>query len=1127
MAIDYTKIDQDEVKAELITLLKQTDTFKNANFVGTALHDFVNSLSYVSSLYGFYLNQIANEPFIDSAKQFKNINRIASSLMYNPVGLGSAKVNIGSSLSKDYVLNNTEGFIEIPSYTLFPSNVASERFGRFGFTNVKTMSVQVKQFGVSQVRQENFKYNGKVLGSNLEVDKMFIEAFTKNPIHFIDANGAVSTHEDIVKSSGDANLINFKVNTEYSLFFRNGQLVVGNKTTEIQDDEISRFKISSKRVITFTQTFTNNRLYKGRLGFKNLEYVKVRAIPYPGAPGSVGKMELVVPQDVPAFQVLYKGEIFNFSSDRELIIRSEDIPGSFFDGNTDVSVVLDITNPLEKDYGAKLILKKPQDLLNTDVVIAEIPANNTLDARGNLLVNENEFLQGDSASGVLSFESDETVKRVVFETPFDFGLPTPEIPSTSAKNYAIYMYANDTVRTFYTNKTTRGFNIHVEDAVGFEGDIMWKVVAYEKNIVQSMLIDSTEFLGGIDPTNYSLILQPSVNANVWVREASENNFIIDSDVAFIGEVDFMVVEDKDFRNAPEPKEVGQVFVPKEETEVVVLFNTPRTSADYQVFLQASDNVNVWPIKKSIAGFVIKIEKDTDFSGAIDWQAYESAKAGTTFFGGAQGYTQEPNVTFVDLPETTNLGLLEQGVARLTMIDETGLVNTLVNSMNADIIIDQDIYPGLNFRIKEATISYNNIQVFVEDVKSGTWVEYSSAEDYRRPIDELSNVFYVRVDKDGYITVRFGNDDFRGKDPKGSKIAIIGLDSVGTDGNIEDGMLSSETIPSLNFQVSDIVTDQVFKSLLDLLRIKESVFRGGQSIPIQDYRGQSVSADDFQIIQLDKGYGGTNPEGIEDIRVNSQFSYRSQNRLVTKEDYEKSVLANFKSMVESVSVFNYKEIDGTGLFDLGKEPSRYFNTLFFLMVPTFGKGFTFLQRKTIKSYLDEKTRKVTGIDSVILEPNFVEIDVVVLYSVAENSSPIIAQNDLYSSIYSFFDRGSRALGETITVSQLRNAIQSEHLSGLEIQLKRDEDDLLSAADYDVDIKPDEYEDAFEEVAAKKLDDAVKRELRNLIGKGVVEIKQPLFDVQKENGEREWLFVNDVALGKFEFPVLGDIVIERKV
>jgi len=65
-----------------------------------------------------------------------------------------------------------------------------------------------------------------------------------------------------------------------------------------------------------------------------------------------------------------------------------------------------------------------------------------------------------------------------------------------------------------------------------------------------------------------------------------------------------------------------------------------------------------------------------------------------------------------------------------------------------------------------------------------------------------------------------------------------------------------------------------------------------------------------------------------------------------------------------------------------------------------------------------------------------------------------------------------------------------------------------------------------VQERKLQEVMKREIRNLVGKGLIELKQPLFDVQYPSGERKWIFTGDVQLGRFEFPVLGDLVIERK-
>ena len=74
--INYTLIDQDEITKELISLLQQTPSFKNANFSGTVLYDLANVLGYNASLFGFYLNNIANEPFLDTARQYKNQSEI-------------------------------------------------------------------------------------------------------------------------------------------------------------------------------------------------------------------------------------------------------------------------------------------------------------------------------------------------------------------------------------------------------------------------------------------------------------------------------------------------------------------------------------------------------------------------------------------------------------------------------------------------------------------------------------------------------------------------------------------------------------------------------------------------------------------------------------------------------------------------------------------------------------------------------------------------------------------------------------------------------------------------------------------------------------------------------------------
>jgi hypothetical protein len=162
----------------------------------------------------------------------------------------------------------------------------------------------------------------------------------------------------------------------------------------------------------------------------------------------------------------------------------------------------------------------------------------------------------------------------------------------------------------------------------------------------------------------------------------------------------------------------------------------------------------------------------------------------------------------------------------------------------------------------------------------------------------------------------------------------------------------------------------------------------------------------------------------------------------------------------------------------------------------------------------------------LEPIFIPIDLV-LYSNKAGTSPTEARNDIIAGIRSFFERSNRKLGDSITVEAVRNSISPTLINSLSIQLYRDEKQQNTPSDYDVDITPDQYQDPFADVQKQKLQDAIRTELRNLISKGIIQISQPLFDVQDTDGTRNWIYSGDVNLGRFEFPLLGEIVIERKV
>jgi hypothetical protein len=1126
--INYTKTDQDEVRDELITNLKNTPSFKDANFTGTVLYDLANTLSYNAALYGFYVNQVANEPFIDTAKQYKNINRISKTQNYNPIGKGSAIVAVSSRLSKTYSLNNMEGFIEIPAYTQFPSTKSTTTGESFAFVNEKPLIVQVSQFGMNTVRETDLEYTGEVTGTTLDATKLTIIGQSKKPIQIVINSSTIEVVETTMVSEAHETLTTFVTDTVYSLIYRlvgdSYKLAIMPKTTTPGAEEILRFKIASDRTVTIVQNFSANKMYLGRMGFKNLVYTSFETIPFASNPLMVSKVRLKIPRYAPVFQVLYNGETFSFSSEtQDIIIESDDIKEGSLTSGIDAYITLQFTDVNELYYGSKLVVKNTADLLTTDIVIGIIPG--TTIENGNIILAENTVLTtGSVKSGTVNFNEGETAKRVVFEKPFDFNLPTAEIPLTSAKNYSIFLYANGNIRTFYSVKTTNGFVVNVEPDKNFTGQVLWKAIEYVRQESQQKTIDTTGIVGVDFTKPYAVMLQSGVNVTTWISDISSKGFKIGSDTSFVGDVDYLIVPENDMSKVPDPTLAGTEYIIKNATEKAVTFDTPRANTDYTVFLQPEDNVNVWFENKTTEGFTIRIEENTDFYGKVDWQLYESKLSKTVHFGGGDKFQQPLTVQYNDLSDSSYLGFLTQGIAVMSQVEETGLLTVGINGLTLDYDTDITVNPGLSFEVLDTTISYSNIRVFVKT--SGSWVEWTEAKNYKNQIESTSAVFYVRVNKDKRISLKFGSNDIRGKDPTGSKIVIIGLQCVGEEGNIGENVLSNEILGSLNFLTSNIVTDSVEKAVIDLLSIRRSAFFGGlASTSLIDYNNNIITSSDLTAVQLGVGIMGTEPEDIESIRVNSQFAYISQNRLVSPQDYKTLITNEFSNFIRDVEVYNYKEARDAGLIASDEIATNYFNTLFFMMVPMFGTSFTISQKQLIYDYINDKTRKSSTIESVVLEPTFVSIDVTVSYSQTVNASPLEVRNNITNGIYQFFKRQNRSLGETITSYAVQQSINQNGLTQLTLQLFKDVDNKNTASDYKVDITPDQYQSNYSDVQAKNLDEVVKKELRNLLDKGIIKLNVPLFNIETTTGATQRPFSGDIVLQRFEFPILGDVVIEK--
>ena len=1138
--IDFSKVAHDDVKGELVDLLKLTDSFKNADFEATNINALVNLMSYNSELFSYYINQIANEPYIDSSKLYKNINRISNNLEYYPIGKGNSLLEIVSNLSKDYSLANEEGYIEIPAYSKFISSKNTDTGDELVFTNTKPLLVQILQFGTRPVKEIDFSYNGIIQDGVLNTSKLKIEVTEERALYIISNDQIASVETKPINIVQSNNLSEFKTNIEYSLLlkFINDEWVieVNSANTVALSNEIASFYISDDGDVLFQRTTSSSLISIGRLGYRNLDKVKLKGIGTTSRPDILSKLQMTIDRFSPTVQVMYNGEILSFDSqDNDVVISSDVIEGNYFRKGVDVYVTLVLTDRRSLNYGAKLVLKRFDELESSDVVLYELPLNDETfeeisNGVGDLKLSRNIFKSNEGSNntiktGSVFFNKGESRKRVTFDVPYNFGLQTATIPEDSNKDYSIKLSPEGNVKAFSLSKTTSGFIVEIENDSDYEGNIVWRTVSYGKEVVDEKIVNvnSISQLVNVDQ-GYTAIIQPNKNVNVWVSQVTEGLKII-SDTSFLGEVDYLIIPNDSSISLNSFEKSSSVFIPRGSTDVEVKYDSPVVDNSYRIFLQPDSPVNVWVEGKTTNGFLLRVERDSDYEGIVTWQLHSGLLSGTIEFKGGELFDDYDVVNnILDISEKQQLGYVLQGEPQLSIINDGGFIDSSVNGLTLGYDSDLTINPGLSIVCERTDISYNNIRVFVKI--STEWVEFIEYKNFTENINQDSKIFYVRINKNRNISIKFGNNDFRGIDVLDKKVAIIGLKTYGVEGNIGENVLLSEIEPSLNFNISNIDVNSVEDSLFSKLRIFSS---NGATIDrvIKDHNNNVLTQDDINVIQIGQGIFGTEPEDVESIRKNAKSSYISQDRIVSNTDYRNKILGEFSDFIIDAQVFNYKEAEESGLITSEEVAKYYYNTIFIMAIPSFGSSFSVNQKNLIKTYIDDRMKKQSTIETVILEPTFISVDVVGSFRVAVDSSPFDIQNNIVKGVTDFFDRRKRQLGETIDVYNLKQGIDTNGISSLELKLYKDSNDKYSQVDYDIDIKYDEYQDRFQDIEDSNLKDRLNSELKNLIDKGLITLNQPLFDVENKEGKRTYPYSNDLSFGRFEFPILGDLSLERKV
>lgn len=307
-----------------------------------------------------------------------------------------------------------------------------------------------------------------------------------------------------------------------------------------------------------------------------------------------------------------------------------------------------------------------------------------------------------------------------------------------------------------------------------------------------------------------------------------------------------------------------------------------------------------------------------------------------------------------------------------------------------------------FDIPSSNVDTTTIQVLVQESTTNTDTSvYTQAQDITE-LTQNSKVYFLEENEKSQYTLYFG-DDVIGKKPKNDNVIVITyLDTVGEVSNNISRFVSVEPIG--NFDDNVIVT--------------------------------STST----------SYGGIEKESIEQVRFRAPYFYSTQNRAVTKLDYETLILKDYNN-IDAVSVWggedNIPVVYGKVFISLKTKGNYYLSNL---------------DKETIKQTLI-RNRNVLTIIPEIVDPNytFIKLQAKVSYNPSQTSlSHVELQNLVRAAIEDYNDQELNTFKSTFRKSKLQTYIENADpsITGSDVQVllqKRQEITLNQLSNYKIQFE----------------------------------------------------------------------------
>ncbi len=317
--------------------------------------------------------------------------------------------------------------------------------------------------------------------------------------------------------------------------------------------------------------------------------------------------------------------------------------------------------------------------------------------------------------------------------------------------------------------------------------------------------------------------------------------------------------------------------------------------------------------------------------------------------------------------------------------------------------DEGSNPKQLFILPDKTLDTSTIKVGVQPNVSNTFSSIYSQSTDILDVDGTSEVFFLQENRDSNYEIFFGNDSVGKKLQDGSIITVTYLVTNGIDANKANNFVAKSSLTDTN--------------------------------------GDSTT---LTLTPVAAATGGSEKETVDSIKFSAPNQFTSQNRLITKKDFETTVLREAPS-VESISVWggedNVPVVYGKVFLSLKAKDNFFVSDA---------------EKERIKDKII-KPKALLGLEAELVDPNFtfVIVNSTVLYDTRKTSLTTDAfKLAIKNSIITYKSQNLDKFDSTFSLSKLSKAIDDTDqnaITGSEtsVKLQKRVTPILGTAAYVID------------------------------------------------------------------------------